>query len=84
VATSRKFASFMQIQLNRHTLTTPCILQGAPLMVLRGADMPAIMIEVGYLTNPFDEKMLKDPDSIEKFAKIISSGINAYLEKKGP
>ncbi len=84
VATSREFANFMQNQLNRHTLTTPCNLQGALLMVLRGADMPAIMIEIGYLTNPIDEKMLKDPDSIENFAKIISSGINAYLEKTGP
>jgi len=83
-AASRKLANFMQNQFNRHTLTTPCNLQGAPLMLLRGADMPAIIIEIGYLTNPIDEKMLKDPDSIENYAKIISSGINAYLEKTGP
>ena len=35
-------------------------IQGAPLAVLQGAHMPAILIEAGYLTNPVEEKNLRN------------------------
>jgi N-acetylmuramoyl-L-alanine amidase len=56
-------------------------IQGVPLMVLEGADMPAVLIEVGYITNPADEKMLKDIDSLSDIAKKIKRGIDDFFEK---
>ena len=83
-AASLELAKLMQKEFSRHRNVLPLDLQGAPLMVLRGADMPAIMLEIGYLTNPVDEQMLSDAEKLKGLADIISAGINKYLETKGP
>ena len=55
--------------------------EAAPLMVLRGADMPAVLIEIGYLTNPLEEKMLREKGGLSDHAKRIAKGITDYLGK---
>ena len=44
------------------------------------ADMPAVLIEVGYLTNPAEEKNLRDQGFLLDLAEQISSGIGDFLE----
>ena len=56
-------------------------IQGAPLMVIEGADMPAVLIEVGYITNPKEEKSLNDIVSLSFLAQKIKKGIDDYFEK---
>jgi N-acetylmuramoyl-L-alanine amidase len=56
-------------------------IQGAPLIVLEGADMPAILVEIGYITNPIDEKYLNDTSSLTDIADRIKSGIDDYFQK---
>jgi N-acetylmuramoyl-L-alanine amidase len=56
-------------------------IQGAPLMVLEGADMPAILIEIGYITNPKEEKSLNDIVSMSFLAQKIKKGIDIFFEK---
>ena len=56
-------------------------LQGAPLMVLEGADMPAVLIEIGYITNPVDEKNLNDISWVTDAADRIKSGIDDFFQK---
>lgn len=56
-------------------------IMGAPLMVLEGADMPAVLIEIGYITNPVDEKSLNDIVSQTFLAQKIKKGIDEYFEK---
>ena len=56
-------------------------IQGAPLMVLEGADMPAILIEIGYITNPKEEKSLNDIVELTFLAQKIKKGIDEYFEK---
>jgi N-acetylmuramoyl-L-alanine amidase len=53
---------------------------GAPLMVLEGADMPAILIEIGYLTHPAEEKNLQDSKALSELAKSISNGIDDFFK----
>ena len=57
-------------------------IQGAPLLVLQGANMPAILIEIGYLTNPADEKKLTDQGFLKEFARAIRKGIDEYFEQE--
>jgi N-acetylmuramoyl-L-alanine amidase len=56
-------------------------IQGAPLMVLEGADMPAVLIEIGYITNPVDEKSLNDISALTDIADRIKSGIDDFFQK---
>jgi len=56
-------------------------IQGAPLMVLEGADTPAVLIEVGYITNPKEEKSLNDIIVLTFLAQKIKKGIDDFFEK---
>ncbi len=55
--------------------------RGAPLLVLRGADMPAVLIEAGFITNPSEEKLLSDPEYLKYLARKISVAIRNFLQK---
>ena len=51
-------------------------------MVLEGADTPAILIEIGYITNPKEEKSLNDINVLSDIAGKIKNGIDHFFEKK--
>jgi len=55
--------------------------EGLPLAVLQGADMPAVLIEAGYLTNPAEEKNLRDNRFLMEFAEQIRLGIEDFVEQ---
>ena len=49
-------------------------------MVLEGADTPAVLIEIGYITNPKEEKSLNDINVLSDIAQKIKSGIDDFFE----
>jgi N-acetylmuramoyl-L-alanine amidase len=49
---SSAFAALLQQSLNDHVPMAPRPIDRAPLRVLESANMPAVLVEVGYLTNP--------------------------------
>lgn len=51
----------------------------APFFVLRGAVMPAVLIEIAFISNPREERLLKTPSWQRKIASLIADGIDAYL-----
>ncbi|MEO1942267.1 MAG: N-acetylmuramoyl-L-alanine amidase, partial [Campylobacterales bacterium] len=55
--------------------------RGGPFWVLVGTQMPSILVEVGYLTNPTDAKLLKNPKFQQRLAVGIADGIEAYFRK---
>jgi len=55
----------------------------APFVVLIGANMPSVLAEISFLTNPRDERMLKRPDYREKIASALYSGIVEYVKNLG-
>jgi len=50
----------------------------APFYVLIGAEMPAILIEIAFISNPDDADLLGDDVFIDKLAERISDGISEY------
>ena len=54
---------------------------GAPILVLEGADMPAILLETGHITNPVEEKALTEPDRLLEMSRTIAGAIDEFLEK---
>ena len=80
--TSEKLAN--QIQSRLTTLWQPqdIKVQGAPLLVLEGADMAAVAIEIGNLLNANAEKALSDPRFLSRIAEAITGEINAFFAEK--
>ncbi|MBU4257970.1 MAG: N-acetylmuramoyl-L-alanine amidase [Proteobacteria bacterium] len=78
-ATSHVLAESVKNRINEHIEFAKCKVQGAPVLVLSGADMPAILIETGYISNPAEEKELKDAKVLSNFAKGISKGIEDFF-----
>ncbi len=52
----------------------------APFMVLVGAKMPAVLAEVGFLSNPEDEKLLKSSAYRQKIANHLFEGVRGYSD----
>ncbi len=52
----------------------------APFVVLIGANMPSVLSEISFLSNPADEKMLKKPDQRQRIAEGLYHGMSDYLE----
>ncbi len=51
----------------------------APFVVLIGAQMPAILTEIAFLSNPEEEKRLKDETYLAGVANHISGGVSQYV-----
>ncbi len=51
----------------------------APFWVLVGAQMPAVLVELGYITNPKEAERLFNPFYQKTLAKGIYNGINNYF-----
>jgi N-acetylmuramoyl-L-alanine amidase len=51
----------------------------APFYVLIGAEMPAILIELAFISNPEDARLLADEQFIHELAGNIASGIREYV-----
>ena len=54
----------------------------APFWVLVGAQMPAVLVETGYITHPKEKKRLFDPRYQEALAKGIAEGISNYFANR--
>jgi N-acetylmuramoyl-L-alanine amidase len=49
--------------------------------VLGGAAMPAVLVEIGFLTNPKEERKLRDPHFREQAARAIYAGLAEYKRR---
>jgi len=57
--------------------------KGSLFYVLIGAHMPSILVEVGFITNPSEEKRLKSQAYQKALAEGIGRGITDYLGQRG-
>jgi N-acetylmuramoyl-L-alanine amidase len=85
---SRELAQIVQksvtSQLQKaHSQTRDRGVKQAPFIVLIGANMPSILSEVSFVSNPSDEKLLKSSSYRQKLAEALCRGIEAYAEALG-
>jgi N-acetylmuramoyl-L-alanine amidase len=52
----------------------------APFVVLIGANMPSVLSEISFLSNPADEQWLKKPENRQRVAEGLYRGIERYLQ----
>jgi N-acetylmuramoyl-L-alanine amidase len=79
---SEKLAKSIQQAIAGTRRSPDTKIQGAPLLVLEGADMPAVAIEIGNMSNPNEEKMLRDPEFLARMAGAIVQGIDRFFAPK--
>jgi len=48
--------------------------------IIKEADIPAVLLELGYLTNPQDEAQLHNADVQHRIAQSIAAGLKEYFE----
>ena len=51
----------------------------APFFVLRGATMPAVLVEMGFLTDKSEAALLANPNYQKRLADSLADGIESYL-----
>jgi N-acetylmuramoyl-L-alanine amidase len=79
---SRVLARLINRRLNNANSDKESRVQGAPLLLLQGANMPAILIEIGYLSNAAEEKQLIDQNYLTDLAQKIRRGIDEYFKQQ--
>ncbi len=52
--------------------------------VLKAPDIPSILVETAFISNPEEEKKLRDPDYQDKLVDAVASGIAKYFSKNPP
>ncbi len=58
--------------------------QKARFMVLKSPDIPSMLVETAFISNPQEEKNLRSKAHQEKLAKAILGGINSYFRRYPP
>jgi len=62
---------------NWHLLENPS--RAANFVVLRAPDVPSMLVETGFLSNPQDEQILRQPQQREKIARLMAKDLGAIL-----
>ena len=83
-ATRNQSATFAQLLLNEVDDVAP-LLRGshrdAGFVVLLAPDVPAVLLEMGFLTNPDDERLLTDPAARRRIAAAVADSIDGYFSQ---
>ena len=75
---SEDLAAIIQMELDKKLTTPNRGVKQAGFYVLIGASMPNALVEVGFLSNPHEEKLLKQSKYRESIAEAIFEGIKHF------
>ena len=78
-AQSKRLADLVHDQLVARFNPVDRGVQKVPCLVLSGLDMPAVLVEIGYVSHPSEERVLKDPETIAAAAEAIGQGIREFF-----
>jgi N-acetylmuramoyl-L-alanine amidase len=72
-------SSLVGLVKHRHKGVKDLGVKKALFYVLVGAEMPCVLVEASFITNPGEGKRLVDPAYLEKIAQGLERGIRRYL-----
>jgi N-acetylmuramoyl-L-alanine amidase len=86
-ADSSRLAYTLQSRLVSQTGARDRGVRQAPFFVLEGAVMPAVLVEVGYISHPVEGKRLASADGQAAIARALADGIEDFrrdvLDRRG-
>lgn len=77
---SAVFAGLVEQALRTQVEMSPRPLQQAPFRVLVGANMPAVLVEMAYVSNPEQEQVLDDPAFLDRIADALVDAIVRFRD----
>jgi N-acetylmuramoyl-L-alanine amidase len=81
---SSKLANSIQTELVKSLGLRDIGVKSANFAVVRTSNMPAVLIELAFISNPAEEKLLKTDSFKNKAAEAIVRGIGYYFMQKRP
>jgi len=76
---SRTFGGCVLKHLNRVNQVKFRTVQEAPFIVLKLPEIPSLLVETAYISNPKEEKMLRSPSFQTEIAKAIAASVKEFL-----
>jgi N-acetylmuramoyl-L-alanine amidase len=80
---SAGLARAVEAALREHVPMSPRSLQQGPLRVLVGANMPAVLVEMGFITNAAQEKRLTSDEFQNQVVQSIVTAISRFRDARG-
>jgi N-acetylmuramoyl-L-alanine amidase len=74
-------ATCLQERLNQVTLTHWPVNQTQSLYLMQHLTIPAALVEVGYLSNPHEARLLVNPVHQERLAAAVAQGLRCYYTR---
>lgn len=71
-------------ELEQHGTLHRETVQQAGFMVLKSPDIPSILVETAFISNPDEERKLSNRQYQSKMAQAILNGIKRYFQRKAP
>ncbi|ULJ61567.1 N-acetylmuramoyl-L-alanine amidase [Wielerella bovis] len=78
-ADSTRLGNLILKQMGRYTKLRKSTVETADFVVLRSVDIPSVLIELGFLSNPEEEKLLNSATHRRKLAIGIADAVQQYL-----
>lgn len=78
---SSDFAKLAQQALSKFDRSRSRGVKQAPFVVLMGVQMPASLVEIGFLSNPAEEKGLRQARRRDQIARALDEAIGAFAEQ---
>jgi N-acetylmuramoyl-L-alanine amidase len=79
---SMRFAAHLNKQFGMSNLIGDCSTHTAPLAVLSGVDSPAVFIDLGHISHPPTESLMRDPDRLKGLASQLAKAVFAFFSEK--
>ncbi|MQL52965.1 cell wall hydrolase [Desulfofundulus thermobenzoicus] len=80
---SQKLAEAIQVELNRQLVDSGRQALAGDFYVCRNSQMPAVIVEVGFLSHENESRKLLDPAYQERAARAILQGVLNYISGSG-
>jgi N-acetylmuramoyl-L-alanine amidase len=80
ISSSAALAGLVEQALRTRVKMTVAAIQQAPFRVLVGANMPAVLVEMGFISNAAEEKLLSAPAHQQKIVDALVESIVRFRE----
>jgi N-acetylmuramoyl-L-alanine amidase len=77
---SAQFADILLPELSKYTALVGNSHRRAGYYVLLAPDVPAVLLEMGFLSNTKDERLIKSPAHRKNLMKAVTTAINSYFK----